>query len=367
MKDIKNPIIKLRTNDKYRIIAISDIHAHATHFEEMLARLELAKDDILVIVGDFINRGPSSLKTYQMIKEIQTRPNTYILKGNHESFVYGSLMDESRTDRFLRFLQHTYYPTIVHEMAEKTDFDLAACSHGKKLRDHMLTHFMPLLEDLNQLPIILENEDFIFVHGGYEPGFDPMKDETKFLKYDNYNELSGINPKPVVVGHWPASNLRSDSFTNVPLFNTEKKIITIDGGLGVKSSGELNALIIEKNSGEIQYHHLQVNDFDKTTVKASHRFQTEDPIYVSFPHFEVDVIKKQENFVLCTHQHTKKPLSVFPSLLEEENGQYRIKTTYINKFFNLPIGQKIEVCQTFEDCALVKVNEEFGWILRSQL
>ena len=367
MNDIRKPIIKLQTNDNYRIIAISDIHAHADHFETMLTQLALAQDDILVIVGDFINRGPSSLKTVQLIKEIQTRPNTYILKGNHESFVYGSLMDESRTDRFLRFLQHTYYPTIVHEMANETDFDLAACPVGKTLRDHMLFHFMPLLDDLNQLPIILENEDFIFVHGGYEPGLDPMKDESKFLKYDNYNELGGINTKPVIVGHWPASNLRSDTFTNVPLLNSEKNIITIDGGLGVKSSGELNALIIEKNNGKITYHHRQVNDFKHATIKETHQFQIEDPIYVSFPHFEVDIVLEQKDFVLCTHQHTKKPLSVFPSLLEKEDGQYRIKTTYINKFFNLAIGQRVEVCQTFEDCALVKVNEEFGWILSSQL
>ncbi len=367
MKDISKPIIRLEQRDEYRIIAISDIHGHAGHFQEMLNRLQLKADDILIIIGDFINRGPESLKTYELIKEIQQRTNTYVLKGNHESFVYGSLMNETRTDRFLRFIQQNYYPTLVHEMAETTDFDLAACPNGKALRDHMLTHFLPMLEDLNQLPIMLENDDFIFVHGGYDPKLDPIKDQTSFLKYDNYNELSGINDKPVVVGHWPASNLRSDQFTNVPAFNRHKNIITIDGGLGVKSSGELNALIIEKQDGDINYNHLQVNDFQPDTIQVAHQFQEEDPIYVSFPHFEVEILDRNDEFILCRHQHTQKPLSVFPSLLETRDEDTRIITTYINKFFNLPVGEEVEVCLTFEDCALVKHKEEFGWVLRNQI
>ena len=367
MKDIKTNLIKLQQNDNYKIVAISDIHAHASHLNEMLTRLQLEFDDILIIIGDFINRGPDSLKTIQMIKKLQERPNTYILKGNHESFVYGALINENYTDHFLRFIQHSHYRTVVHEMAEETGFDLASCTSGKALREHMLIHYIDLLEFLHDLPIIIENEDFIFVHAGYDSHFDPIKEETKFLKYDNFNELSGINQKQIVVGHWPASNLRNNSFTNLPLFNTEKNIITIDGGLGVKSSGELNALIIEKTNGKIQYHNLQVNDFKKATIKATHHFQKEEPIYVSFPHFDVDIIEKQKDFVLCTHKHTNKPLSVFPSLLEKKDGQYRIKTTYINNFFTLPIGQMVEVCQTFEDCALVKVNEEFSWIFDSQL
>jgi len=367
MKDIREPIIKLQQNDNYRIIAISDIHAHAGHFQEMLNRLHLQTDDILIIIGDFINRGPESLKTYKLIKEIQKRPHTYILKGNHESFIYGSLMDESRTDPFLRFIQQNYYPTLVHEMASETNFDLASCSSGKALRDHMLTHFLPLLEDLNNLPIIVENDDFIFVHGGYDPELDPAKDQTSFLKYDNYNELSSVNHKQVVVGHWPASNLRTNQFSNLPMFNTEKKIITIDGGLGVKSSGELNALIIEKHDGQIAYGHLQVNNFSRSKIQAAHHFHNEEPIYVSFPHFEVDILERKNDFVLCKHQHTQKPLSVFPSLLEDTEDGYRIKTTYINKFFNLPVGEEVEVCLAFEDCILVKHNEEFGWVARNQI
>jgi protein phosphatase len=242
-----------------------------------------------------------------------------------------------------------------------------ACTEGKALHDHMTSHYKELLAYLDSLPIILENEDFIFVHGGYAKEADPAKDESKFLKYDNYNELSGVNDKPVIVGHWPASNLRSHRFTNLPKFNKEKKIITIDGGLGVKSSGELNALIIEKKNGLITYRPLQVNDFAKAKILSEHHFQEEDPIYVSFPHFEVDVLERKGDFVLCRHQHTQKPLSVFPSLLEEENGQTRIKTTYINAFLNLKKGDEVEVCLRFDDCALVKFKNDFGWVLREQI
>ena len=83
------------------------------------------------------------------------------------------------------------------------------------------------------------------------------------MKYDNYNLLGKKIKKKVVVGHWPSALLRETKFTNLPFINDEKNIINIDGGLGVKVSGELNAFIIEKKNSKIAYNCVQANGFIK--------------------------------------------------------------------------------------------------------
>jgi serine/threonine protein phosphatase 1 len=63
-----------------RLIAIGDIHGCHAEFSEMLSRLDLGKDDRLVLLGDLVNRGPDSRKVLQLAREHQA----ISLLGNHE-------------------------------------------------------------------------------------------------------------------------------------------------------------------------------------------------------------------------------------------------------------------------------------------
>ncbi|MBL9216863.1 MAG: metallophosphoesterase [Opitutaceae bacterium] len=65
---------------KGRLIAVGDIHGCHKEFEDLLDRLDLAKDDRLILLGDLINRGPDSGKVVQLAREHATAS----LLGNHE-------------------------------------------------------------------------------------------------------------------------------------------------------------------------------------------------------------------------------------------------------------------------------------------
>ena len=43
-----------------RLIAIGDIHGCHKDFADLLDKLDLKKDDRLILLGDLINRGPDS-------------------------------------------------------------------------------------------------------------------------------------------------------------------------------------------------------------------------------------------------------------------------------------------------------------------
>lgn len=359
--------IQLQTGPDYRLVIISDIHGHAALLSDLLEKIALKEEDYLVVLGDFVNRGPENLPVVALLMELANRPRTFIMKGNHESFVTTYVQSQENFKDMLAFLKEDPYVLILHEMAKKLDIDLYSCEDPEYLRQALLENFAAELSFMDLRPLIFENETFLCVHAGYEPSFSLEADEGKLLKYDFYDAQSPVQEKTVIVGHWPSSNLRSDHMTNLPFFNTEKNIITIDGGLGVKDSGELNALIITSVKGDIRYETLQANSFKTQTISQPMTLPVEDCIFVNYPHFDIELIEKGPTFTLCKHVNSGKTLSVFNSLVYEEEGKNRIKTSYINRFFNLPEGEEVEVCQVFEDCVLVKHQNEFGWVLPEQL
>src|SRR6187551_705831 len=63
-----------------RLIAIGDIHGCHKEFADLLDKLDLRKDDRLILLGDLINRGPDSGKVVELAREYAT----VSLLGNHE-------------------------------------------------------------------------------------------------------------------------------------------------------------------------------------------------------------------------------------------------------------------------------------------
>lgn len=351
--------------DNYRVIAISDIHGHLQHIKGLVAKLNLRDEDYLVIVGDFINKGPDSYGTYKYIRQLEKRPNTYILKGNHEAFITKTLQNDK--DDFLSWLQCEHYETIISAMLNNSSKSIHQFSTGDELHEFMMDAYGEDFNYLSELPIMLQLDEFIFVHGGYEERFDPIEEEIRFLKYDYYNEKGTPQEKTVIVGHWPASNLRSDIYSNLPLFNEEKNIITIDGGLGVKAAGELNAFILEKKDGQVSYDLMQYNDFNKKPINKTYIFPEEETLLLNYTDWVVEIIEVGPLMTRCRHISSGKELSVFNCLLKEKEGKYHLATTYVNNFFNLDIGTEVALCQTYDEVALVKYEQDFGWILTSQI
>ena len=120
-----------------RLIAIGDIHGCHLEFTELLARLELTRDDRLILVGDLVNRGPDSNKVLDLAREHRA----IALLGNHE----------------LRLLRHR--STGEKKYLKEGDTETAA-----RLRpeDWAFLEAMPLTFEEPAL-------NTVFVHGGFLP------------------------------------------------------------------------------------------------------------------------------------------------------------------------------------------------------
>lgn len=120
-----------------RLIAIGDIHGCYAELTELLERVEPAKEDQLVFLGDLVNRGPDSLRVIDLARQHRA----LCLLGNHE----------------LRLLN--YRRTKDPEYLKESDEDTYA-----KLRpeDWAFLEQMPLTHSVEELQTV-------FVHGGFLP------------------------------------------------------------------------------------------------------------------------------------------------------------------------------------------------------
>ena len=74
-----------------RRFAITDIHGCAQTFKALLNRISFSKDDVLYLLGDYIDRGPDSRGVIDHIWKLQKEGyQVHCLRGNHEQM----LLDE---------------------------------------------------------------------------------------------------------------------------------------------------------------------------------------------------------------------------------------------------------------------------------
>jgi diadenosine tetraphosphatase ApaH/serine/threonine PP2A family protein phosphatase len=83
-KDVK--VLRLDT-PKGRVIAIGDVHGCISELKELLEKVGPTKDDLLVFVGDLIDRGPDSEGVVQLVKSFSEACPTYNALGNHDEKV----------------------------------------------------------------------------------------------------------------------------------------------------------------------------------------------------------------------------------------------------------------------------------------
>lgn len=67
-----------------RVLAIGDVHGCATALHTLVAGLELRADDVLVMLGDYIDRGPDSKGVIESLLDLEKKVRLVCLRGNHE-------------------------------------------------------------------------------------------------------------------------------------------------------------------------------------------------------------------------------------------------------------------------------------------
>lgn len=172
-----------------KTFVIGDVHGSYDQLQNLLNKIRPnLRQDRLVMLGDYIDRGPDSYLTVRSLMELQ---NTFdsshvaLLRGNHEQMAIDFIQDGCSA--------------FLWNGGEKTLKDFGR--NGDDLANY--------ISFFKTLPPYFEDEHFVYVHGGIRPGISlcqQAEEDLLWLREEFYlNPMTG--EKTVIFGHTPTCNI----------------------------------------------------------------------------------------------------------------------------------------------------------------
>lgn len=343
-----------------RIIAISDIHGNLNLFQKLLKKVNYSKDDILILVGDLIEKGDMSLKTLRYIMKMSTNKDVYVLSGNCDT-LWEDIKYELDDENLLKYIIFRKN-SILNEMCQEISIEVNEKSDIKYIKEQIKKNFSIELNWMEQLPHIIETDNLIFAHAGITSLNFEEQDASNVVRTDAFLEQGFSFPKYVVVGHWPTANYGKDKCCCNPIINKERKIICIDGGNMVKDEGQLNALIINDND-DITFD--SIDDFPKCEIIES-QASNSNTIQITWMDNAVEVLKEEDEFSLCRHISSNHELWIKNTkLFKAKDGMHCYDCT--DYFLQVSKGDIVSIIEKSSNQTLVKKNGIVGWVLNEKL
>lgn len=228
--------VKKRGENMAFIFAVSDIHGHLDILQETLKNVDLtAKDNKLILLGDYIDRGDKSCETLYFIKEFSERcPGQVIpLMGNHEIMLLDDLDADYPMGEFseiIKYISEDEYKVIVAKCNDSSDQLLQSMMVYKYVIALIKAKHKNLLAWLKSLPYIYETDIQIFVHAGIdEEAGEDWKWGTSDEKFVwKYPPQMGKFYKDIIAGHTHISTTNKDEIYHNVFWDKESHFF-IDG------------------------------------------------------------------------------------------------------------------------------------------
>lgn len=175
-----------------RTLVVGDIHGCLAHFDALLDAVSLTTDDHLILLGDYIDRGPDSAGVIKRIIALRARNRLTCILGNHEEMM---LAARDSHDKQVDWLQNGGDDTLRSYAGVRGS-----------LRDVPDDHWNFLQNDLVSF---LETETHIFVHANAYPDIPMAEQPDYMLRWERCDVIAAHESgKTIVCGHTPQKSGR---------------------------------------------------------------------------------------------------------------------------------------------------------------
>ena len=169
-----------------RTLAIGDIHGCLHALNALLAIVQPQKDDLLIALGDYTDRGPDSRGVIDRLLRLRDECRLICLRGNHDQMMLDARHDPATLWEWLQFGGRETLASYGRDSAA-TLYDIP------ELHWQFLEVTRPYYE----------TETHIFVHGRLDPDL-PLDEQPSYLLY--WEKLDRHAPKhcsgkTVICGH----------------------------------------------------------------------------------------------------------------------------------------------------------------------
>ncbi|MBO5556038.1 MAG: metallophosphoesterase [Oscillospiraceae bacterium] len=353
-------IRQLRLPADRRILVVSDIHANVPYFEGLLKRVGFSDRDILILDGDFLEKGAESLRTLHIVMELCSRGNTYALCGNCDNWDDIFAPDWTERDD-----EHTLHYVLwrkcglLWDMCNQSGLDPFAVEDFTQVKGLLRKRYEKEFAFLHSLPHAIETENFVFAHAGMRPD-KPLRQHTapELYRWDRFRDLGWSFDRWLIVGHYPVVLYGTDTVCANPIIDAERKLISIDGGCVLKDDGQLNALIIPHKDSE-DFRFLAYDPFPEKTVRQA-QAASDRSYYIRWGDSRVQVLERGEEFSRCRHVRTGYEMDILTRYLFTDAPVTDCNdcTDYV-----LPLrpGDRVRVVEETSRGYFVKHNGVSGW------
>ena len=188
-----------------KTIIIGDIHGCIDELKELISLVNYKEEDKLILLGDYIDRGPSSLKVLEYLKELkENNTNVYLLLGNHDyRFINDNIMfidnivwiltGKHKTLKELGEYEEEYKKWLKKNTIKYYEDNLFQCAHASIKNENikknslytlLYDHFSPKSNTYAGLLTIVGHSAL------KEPRYYPGNNgKIEFLKYDQEYSL----------------------------------------------------------------------------------------------------------------------------------------------------------------------------------
>lgn len=149
-----------------RYFAIGDIHGCYTALQTLIDFVQPSREDTLVMLGDYVDRGPDSCRVVQWLIDQSSQRNLVCLKGNHELMMLRA-RDDLEQRRMWGMVGGVETCDSYSREMPGVDLDAVPQSHWDFLES--CHHFY-------------ETESNIFVHGAMY-GDMPMDEQPEYILF----------------------------------------------------------------------------------------------------------------------------------------------------------------------------------------
>lgn len=211
---------------------IGDIHGCILTFQKLLKKLDLTEGDSITLLGDLVDRGPSSKQLLDLLMEMKADSKIMlkIIRGNHEIMLLESLKSKESLKSWLK-------------RGGKETLQSFKVKDSKYIETKYISF-------INSFIPYIKTKKFIITHGGLNFSINnPLKDTRAMAWERNDYDLDPVKLKgrQLIVGHSPR-----------PKYVIKKSIddhrIMLDGGCCYKKVSYLGRLFaLELNEKKLYW------------------------------------------------------------------------------------------------------------------
>ena len=182
-----------------RVLTIGDVHGM---YEKLIKLADIMcfdpEEDLLVFLGDYIDRGPEPVRCLQYVYDLQhIHPDSVVcLMGNHEMMMTSYLIQKRGN-----------YKNLIVDYAESW-LDNGGIETLRQLDELAVDAKEEMVQWVMNLPVKYQYQEYFFCHAGVDPDV-PLSVQTEFdmlwRRQEWWEQYRGA--ETIVVGHTPVQKV----------------------------------------------------------------------------------------------------------------------------------------------------------------